>query len=168
MVLLSAIFPSKLCHYIPQIDLQWEVISFYSPTALWEKGRKNLSHKEQHNGFQAELSNIHICGCRSADACTSNLKSALWEDGYVYSVEEISSRFSGESKAFGQMKKNSKKSSFQAENLTSDAESVAEAKHYLRVKTMPHCQTQHSQIGTLHLFEKCFQYWPDFFFFSPP
>lgn len=61
-------------------------------------------------------------------------------------------------KPLGRWKKNSKKSSFQAENLTSDAESIAEAKHYLRVKTMPHCQTQHLKIGMLHLFEKCFQY----------
>lgn len=71
-------------------------------------------------------------------------------------------------KPLGRWKKNSKKSSFQAENLTSDAESVAEAKHHLCVKTMPHCQTQHLKIGTLRLFEKCFQYLTWFFFFFSP
>lgn len=101
VVSLSAIFLSKLCHYIPQIDLQWKVISFYSLTALWEKGRKNQSPKEQHNSSQAELSNTHILLCASADTETP----AQWEDECVYHVKEISCRFSGESKAFGQMRK---------------------------------------------------------------
>lgn len=70
-----------------------------------EKGWKNLSHKEQHNSFQDKLSNIYNCVCHSTDTYTPKLKSALWEDGHIYYVEEISSRFSGESKAFGQMKK---------------------------------------------------------------
>lgn len=101
VVSLSAIFLPKLCHYIPQIDLQWKVISFYSLTALWEKGRKNPSPKEQHNSFQAELRNIHSLLCASADTDPP----ALWEDECVYCVEEMSSRVRGESKAFGQMRK---------------------------------------------------------------
>lgn len=55
--------------------------SFYSLTALWKEGTKNLSHKEQHNSFEAELCNmytdVYICVCRSADTYTSNPKSAL-------------------------------------------------------------------------------------------
>lgn len=47
---------------------------------------------------------------------------------------------------------------FQAENLTSDAESVAEAKSRLRAKTMSHCQTLHLKRGALHCLEECFQY----------
>lgn len=101
VVSLSAIFLSKLCHYIPQIDLQWKVISFYSLAALWEKGRKNLSLKEQQTSFQAGLSNTHNLLCASADTDPP----ALWEDECVYHVEEISNRLIGESKAFGQMRK---------------------------------------------------------------
>lgn len=71
VVSLSAIFLSKLCHYIPQIDLQWKVISFYSLTALWEKGRKNPSPKEQHKSFQAELSSMHnlLCVLQTHQPC---------------------------------------------------------------------------------------------------
>lgn len=55
-------------------------------------------------------------------------------------------------------KKKSKKSSSQAENLTSDAESTAEATNCLHAKKMPHRPTQHLKIGTLHFFEKYFPY----------